>query len=61
MKVDSAAMHMGIYEIVDLKFTSDSHWLFIAYSSGVINVHNMGDKSMNFVCQVQPEYQNACF
>jgi len=50
MKVDSAAMHMGIYEIVDLKFTSDSHWLFIAYSSGVINVHNMGDKSMNFVC-----------
>lgn len=56
MTPDSAVIHLGIYEIVDLKCTQDGQWLLIAYSSGAVNVHNMGDRSMNFVCQIQPEF-----
>jgi hypothetical protein len=49
MTIDSAVLHLGIYEVVDMQVTADSQWLMLAYSSGAINVHNMGDKSMNFV------------
>ena len=43
-------IHMGIFEVLDLKITSDSQYLLIAYSSGVVNVHHMGDKTNSFVC-----------
>lgn len=61
MTVDSAVLHLGICEVIDMRTTSDSQWLMLAYSSGAINVHNMGDRSMNFVMQVQAEFPNGIF
>jgi hypothetical protein len=51
MKADSKVINLGIYEIVDIKTTQD--YLFAAYSSGAVNMHNLGDKSFNFVMQIQ--------
>lgn len=45
----SAVMHLGIYEIVDIKTTQDAQWLLVAYNSGAINIHNLGDRSLDFV------------
>lgn len=52
---------MGIFEITDLRVTSDSQYLLVAYNSGVVNLHCLGDKSNNFICQIQPEYKDAFF
>lgn len=60
-KTCSKPIQMGIFEIVDLRVTSDSQHLLVAYSSGVVNLHSLGDKSNSFVCQVQPEYKDAFF
>lgn len=52
MKAESVVFHMSIYAITDLKATFDSQWLLVAYQSGGVNLHNMGDRSMNNVCQI---------
>jgi len=49
MNIETRVLNIGIYEIIDLKTTQGGQWLFIAYSSGAVNVHNMGDKSLNFI------------
>ena len=48
----TTVLTMGIYEIVDIKITQDAQWLLVAYNSGAINIHNLGDRSLDFVCQV---------
>ena len=42
-------MKIGIKEAVDMAVTEDEQFLILAYASGLVNLHFIGDNSFEYV------------
>lgn len=47
--VQSKTINLGVCEISDLKATQDGQWLLVSYTSGAVNLHALGDRSLDFI------------
>jgi WD40 repeat protein len=52
---------IGILEVVDIEVSRDEQFLFIAYGTGLVNMHYIGDNSFTFITTIQQGFANSVF
>ena len=52
MEPITTSIQVGIHDMADLEVTEDGQYLIVAYQTGAINMHQIGDMSFNFVMQI---------